>query len=130
MIDDPMGTSVLIVDDDPAFRGLAARMVTASGLIVAGEAGDAQEAIAAAAELRPDAFLVDFRLPDRDGIELARALDALPWAPRVVLTSSDPEVAGLCRGRARGGSVPFVAKEDLPSVRLDQLLGGHGTSRR
>jgi CheY-like chemotaxis protein len=124
MIDDPMGPSVLIVDDDPAFRGLAARMVIASGLTVAGEAGGAQEAIAAAAELRPDAFLVDFRLPDSDGIELAHALDALPWAPRVVLTSSDPDVATMCRRRANGHEVPFVAKEDLPSVRLDQLLGG------
>jgi DNA-binding NarL/FixJ family response regulator len=119
-----MSASVLIVDDDPDFRGLAVRMVAASGLTVAGQAGDAREAIAAAERLRPDAVLVDYGLPDGDGIDLGRTLDALPWRPRVLLTSSDPDVATLCRARAGGGELPFVAKEDLPTVRLDRLLGG------
>jgi two-component system nitrate/nitrite response regulator NarL len=116
---------VLIVDDDQAFRSLAARMVSASGLTVAGEAGDAREAIAVAAELMPDAVLVDFRLPDRDGIDLGHDLAALPWAPRVLLISGDPDVADLDRRAPGGGELPFVAKEDLPRAPLDRLLGGH-----
>jgi DNA-binding NarL/FixJ family response regulator len=69
-----MARSVLIVDDDPAFRRVAARMLKAAGLTVSGEAQDARAAIAAANASRPDAFLVDVGLPDRDGIDLAHEL--------------------------------------------------------
>lgn len=53
----------------------------------------------------------------------AHALDALLRWPRVVLTSGDPDVAAVGRGRAGGGALPFVAKDDLPSVRLERMLG-------
>jgi CheY-like chemotaxis protein len=119
-----MPDSVLIVDDDPAFRRLAARMLEALGLTVAGEAGDARAALAAAAALRPDAALVDVGLPDRDGIDLAGELAALPWSPRILLTSSDPEVGRLAARASDGRPLPFVAKEELPEAPLRQLLAG------
>ena len=70
----------------------------------------------------PDAALVDVGLPDRDGIELAYELAALPWRPRVVLTSSDGEVAAGIDARAAGRHLTFIAKEHLPNVALRQLL--------
>jgi CheY-like chemotaxis protein len=42
-----MTGSVLVVDDAPVFRGLARRMLTDSGLVVAGEAETADTAVAA-----------------------------------------------------------------------------------
>jgi DNA-binding NarL/FixJ family response regulator len=63
--------------------------------------------------------LVDVGLPDRDGIELARELAALPWAPRVVLTSTDRDAVS---GPRADGLPPFVPKEDLPGVSLYRLL--------
>ena len=118
-----MPASVLIVDDDPAFRGLARRILTASGLNVVGEAESVQAAGAAAAELRPDGVLLDVMLPDGDGVTFARELAALPWKPRVVLTSSYYDAAsedeiGDC------GGVSFVPKPDLPSAPLARLLEG------
>ena len=101
--------TVLIVDDDAAFRGLAARVLAAMGLQVVGEAGTYAEGAAAAAELRPDAALVDVGLPDGDGIELAAHLVALPWRPRVVVTSSDPDADAARRpssASARSASWP------------------------
>src|SRR4051794_37496352 len=88
-----MAGSVLIVDDDPKFRGLARRILTASGLDVVGEAENVQAGIAAAAELKPDGMLVDVMLPDGDGVALAGQLAALPWSPRVVLVSSYADAA-------------------------------------
>lgn len=117
---DLMPTSVLIVDDDAAFRRLAARMLTSAGLTVAGEAGDAAAAIAAANASRPGAFLVDVGLPDRDGVDLAYELSRLPWKPRVVVTSSDGQ-AGAAIGADRP-ALPFVAKEHLPNAPLRALL--------
>src|SRR4051812_7289785 len=88
-----MAPSVLVVDDDAAFRKLARRMLTALGLGVVGEAGTVAAATAAALDLRPDAVLVDVGLPDGDGIALARELADLPWRPRIVLTSTDADAA-------------------------------------
>jgi CheY-like chemotaxis protein len=115
--------SVLIVDDDPAFRALAGRMIRGAGMEVAGEADAAQTAIASAEELRPDAILVDVGLPDRSGIELAHDLARRPWSPTVVLVSSDPDSApGADDGTET--PLPFVPKAELPGAPLERLLSG------
>jgi DNA-binding NarL/FixJ family response regulator len=115
--------SVLLVDDDPTFRRLARRMLCATGLVVVGEAGTVAAAIAVARAVKPEAALVDVGLPDGDGITLAGELTALPWRPRVVLTSTDPDAAGPEDVR-RSGAGAFVAKGELPDAPLRQLLAG------
>ena len=120
--DDPsVSGSVLIVDDDPRFRRLAKRMLTAAGLTVVAEAADAQEAVIAANASKPDGILVDVGLPDRDGLDLARELLALEWHPRVLLTSTNPGAADPVDGQ--GDMLPFLPKEDLPNAPLHALLG-------
>jgi DNA-binding NarL/FixJ family response regulator len=119
--DGRMTRSVLVVDDDPAFRELACRLVKAAGLRVAGQAESATSALAAASELRPDGALVDVDLPDRDGISLAQDLTSLPWRPRVVLTSVDADAARPEDVR-RSGAHAFVHKAELPDG-LALLLG-------
>jgi DNA-binding NarL/FixJ family response regulator len=118
-----MRRSVLLVDDDPDFRGLAGRMLAGMGLAVVAEAETCAAAAVAAAELRPAAALVDVGLPDGDGLALAQQLAALPWRPRVVITSSDPDAAAGVVLR-RIGATGFVAKEDLPNGLLRALLAG------
>ena len=115
--------SVLVVDDDPEFRELAGRLLAASGLSVVGEADSVTAALAAAVQLKPSAVLADVELPDGDGVTLARELAALPWHPRVVLTSVDGDIT--TSGEARlAGARAFVVKADLPDAPLAQLLGG------
>jgi CheY-like chemotaxis protein len=118
----PMKVSVLVVDDDPVFRRLAQRILEACGLVVAGEADTAASAISVAGALRPDAVLVDVGLPDLDGIALARQLTALPWRPRVVLTSTNAEAATASDVRSSGAEA-FLPKNELPSAALEDLLG-------
>src|SRR3954452_10039303 len=110
-----MRSSVLLVDDDPDFRGLARRLLTAAGLGVVAEAESVASATAAALDLRPDAALVDVGLPDGNGIALARELTALPWPLRVLLTSTDPHAASPDEVRQAGAN-GFVPKADLPDV--------------
>lgn len=112
-----MAGRVLVVDDDPAFQSVAARILEAAGVHVIATAADATSALAIARELKPEAALVDVDLPDRNGIELAAELGALPWAPRVLLTSSDSDAV-----RPGDGLPPFVPKEDLPNAPLRKLL--------
>jgi DNA-binding NarL/FixJ family response regulator len=116
-----MSVSVLVVDDDPAFRGLACRMLIAAGLGIAGEAGTVAAATAAALELRPGAALVDIGLPDGDGIALARELAALPWSPRILLTSMDADAASA-EDVAGSGAASFLPKADLPTASLEHLF--------
>lgn len=119
-----MTPSVLIVDDDPAFRALARRMVSGAGLEVVGEADGAAAAAESADTLRPDAILVDVGLPDGSGIDLARDLAARPWAPRVVLVSSDPDAGPRPAADGAEHALPFVPKAELPNAPLDRLLKG------
>jgi DNA-binding NarL/FixJ family response regulator len=115
--------SVLLVDDDPTFLSLATRILTEAGLEVIGTVGDAARAVAAALSLKPDAALVDIGLPDRDGVDLAHELVALPWRPRVVLTSSDRDAAARIGSDGADGGLSFIPKEDLPGAPLLRLLG-------
>jgi DNA-binding response OmpR family regulator len=117
--------SVLVVDDDAGFRGIALRILQSAGFAIAGEADSCTTGMAVALDLRPPAILVDARLPDGDGVALARSLRELPWRPTVLLTSSDGDVAAQAAVADIGGPVPFVAKADLPNAPLGQMLDGN-----
>jgi CheY-like chemotaxis protein len=118
-----MVDSVLAVDDDPDFLALAAQVLTGLGVSGVLTAADAATALEVALAERPAAVLVDVDLPDRDGFDLARELDRLPWGPRVVLTSTDRD-AGRTIPAADRPALPFIAKEDLAGRELRRLLLG------
>ncbi len=117
-----MSVSVLIVDDDPAFRALARRLLADCGFMIVGEVDGVADALSSARRLKPSAALVDVELPDGDGFALARELAALPWQPRIVLTSIYPGV-GSTNEVHRHGAQAFVHKGDLPRAPLRRLLG-------
>ena len=114
--------SVLVVDDDAEFRKLARRLLAASGLTVVGEADSVAAALEAASRLEPSAVLLDVELPDGDGVTLARELAALPWRPRIVLTSVDESITNNDEAR-NAGARAFVQKAELPTAPLAQLFG-------
>jgi DNA-binding NarL/FixJ family response regulator len=117
----PMGKTVLIVDDHPSFRASARRMLEADGYEVVGEAPDGTSAIAAARELQPDVVLLDVRLPDLDGFQVAEQMAANGAAPAIVLTSSrdrsdfDYEIDA---GPAQG----FIPKSELSAEAITLLV--------
>jgi DNA-binding NarL/FixJ family response regulator len=117
--------SVLLIDDDPGFRLLARRAIAGTPMSVIGEADTAASGASAARDLKPDVMLVDVGLPDSDGITLARELSALPWGPRVILTSVDPDAASPAEVE-RSGALAFIPKHDLPGRGLKLLQDGTG----
>ena len=70
---DPFAPLVLVVDDDRANRKLAQDVLQRAGLRTI-EAANGREAIRVAREVLPDVILLDLRLPDMDGRDVARAL--------------------------------------------------------
>ena len=117
-----MAPSVLIVDDDPAFLGLLARILADLGIESVTTAADASQAVVSAQDARPDAVLVDIGLPDRDGADLAYELSDLPWRPRVVVTSSDSEAFLAIEPRDGRRELAFIAKEELAGDTLRRVL--------
>jgi DNA-binding NarL/FixJ family response regulator len=114
--------TVLIVDDHAAFRALARRLLEADGYEVVGEATDGQTGLNAADSLRPDVVLLDVRLPDMDGFQVACHLVAGGSTAAIVVTSSSDDP--LYPERAtRNGARGFVAKHDVCGAALDRLLG-------
>ncbi len=118
-----MTISVLVVDDDAGFRDLVSRLLLGLGLAVVAQVGTVAAAVEAADRLRPEAALIDIGLPDGDGVELAAVLAALPWRPRVVLISSDPDATTDEDARSEG-AIGFLSKAELPSARLRSMLAG------
>jgi CheY-like chemotaxis protein len=114
-----MSCSALVVDDDPGFLTLAVRILDGVGISVVATAVDGAQAVIAANATQPEAVLVDVGLPDRDGVDLAYELAALPWAPRVVLTSTDSDALGAIDRKPR---LPFLPKEELANGGLCRLL--------
>jgi DNA-binding NarL/FixJ family response regulator len=113
---------VLIVDDHESFRRLARRLLVACGFTVVGEAADAASAIRQVAALDPDVVLLDLVLPDGSGIDVARALAAVPRPPRVVLTSSRSR-SDFGSGFEWPGGCEFIPKHRLSAVTLGAVLG-------
>jgi two-component system response regulator AlgR len=83
---------VLIVDDEaPArsrLRDLLADCAAAVPTEVVGEAGNGREALELLGARAADLVLLDIRMPEMDGIELARHLLSLPKPPAVVFTTA------------------------------------------
>lgn len=84
-----MGLRCLVVEDQLMLQQLLTRMLrTQPGIEVVGSAGGATTAIQACATLLPELLILDFALPDGDGLAVARALQELNPQARVIVLSS------------------------------------------
>jgi DNA-binding NarL/FixJ family response regulator len=116
-----MAKTILIVDDHPSFRASARRMLEADGYDVVGEAADGARAINAVRELHPEVVLLDIRLPDVDGLQVAERLAADVAPPAIVLTSSHDRSDFGCEivvSPAHG----FIPKSELSAEAITSLI--------
>jgi len=102
--------TVLIVDDHPAFRASARRLLALDGFSVVGEAADGESALRLALELAPEVVLLDIGLPDRSGFDVAVELGRMQT--KVVLVSSRAQ-SDLGRRVVQSGALGFISKERL-----------------
>jgi DNA-binding response OmpR family regulator len=109
-----MGEHVLVVDDDPTVSDVVRRYLERSDFNVT-LAVDGKQALAAAAEHRPDLVVLDLMLPGLDGLEVCRRLRTRdPDLPVVMLTALGEEsdrVLGLSLGADDYVTKPFSPRE-------------------
>jgi DNA-binding NarL/FixJ family response regulator len=80
---------VAVVDDHPAVRlGLATAIRSEPGLVASGVAGTAAELAPVLYRNRPDVVLLDYNLPDVDGLTVCRNLKSQVPTPGVILYSA------------------------------------------
>jgi DNA-binding NarL/FixJ family response regulator len=117
--------SVLIADDHPVVRqGIAVLLSVHDDMLVAGEAADGDEALALAAELRPDVLLLDLKLPVLDGVAVLRELPSRSGRTRaLVLTSAaDKTQAALA---LQAGAAGFLYKDVDPDALVRAIRSVH-----
>lgn len=107
---------VLLVDDHRLMReGVRASLAADPGFEVVGECADGASVPAACEKAKPDVILLDLRLPDVHGLEVARRLRAGRADARVlVLTMYDDE--GIVAAIRQAGAMGFVPKSAPPSA--------------
>jgi two-component system response regulator AlgR len=80
---------LLVVDDEPlAVERLQLLLARCEGVSVAGTASEGEAALRIAEAVGPDLVLLDIAMPGMDGIEVARALGAMPKRPLVVFVTA------------------------------------------
>lgn len=114
-----MAATVVIVDDQASFRAVARALLESDGFEVIGEAADGAEGLSTVRALNPDIVLLDVRLPDQSGTQVARALREEPGSATVVLTST----ADYDFAVAECGAAAFIPKARLSGSSLREAIG-------
>jgi DNA-binding NarL/FixJ family response regulator len=112
---------VVVVDDEQLVRsGLRMILESAGDVEVVGEAADGGAAVEQVRLHRPDAVLMDIRMPAMDGLAATREITALPDPPKVVMLTTF-ELDEYVHAALENGAVGFLLK-DIPPRDLVQAV--------
>lgn len=112
-MNDHSGTRVLIAEDNYMVGEMVKALLEEIGYTVAGEASGGLEAVEMTQLLSPDVVLMDIQMPDMDGIEAARLIQACCPTPVVMLTAY--ETSELVKEASTAGVSAYLVKP--PSAR-------------
>ncbi|MEU7854667.1 response regulator transcription factor [Nonomuraea sp. NPDC049141] len=112
---------VMVVDDHPMWRDGVARDLAEAGYEVVAVVGEGRQALRVAGAVLPEVVVLDLRLPDMSGAEVAKGLAGMSPSPRVLVLSASAEpddVLDAVKAGASGYLVKSASREEfLDAVR-------------
>jgi two-component system response regulator NreC len=120
---------VLLSDDHPIVRrGVRTILESTSEYEVCGEAGDGEQTLALARDLRPDVVITDISMYPTNGLEVTKRLhQSMPHAKVLILTMHDS--VEMLRAAAVAGASGYLLKADAEEL-LVSALQSLGEGRR
>lgn len=110
-------TRILIADDHPLLREALCQVFSnQKDMEIVGQAGNGEEAIDLASQLKPDILVMDIMMPKLDGLEASRQIKKItPNTAILILTAYDDDnyVLGLLEAGATGYLMKSAKGQDL-----------------
>ncbi|ALE05804.1 hypothetical protein AL755_10535 [Arthrobacter sp. ERGS1:01] len=112
---------VVVVDDHPFFRdGVARGLAQSADIQVVGEADDGRAGLELIAREHPDVALVDYQMPDMDGLDVVHAVTRDKLPTKVVLLSAVTDSAVVFRALEEGAK-GYLGKDSRRSEIIDAV---------
>jgi len=111
---------IVVIEDDPPIRRFLRTGLTTQGFTVY-EAANGKQGIIEAGNRKPDLIILDLGLPDRDGVEVIKAIRAWSAMPIIILSArsnEDNKIKGLDAGADDYLTKPFGFGELLARIRV------------
>ena len=106
----------MVVDDTDHVRRMLRNMLELDGFEVVGEAGSGADAVAAVGDADPDVVVVDYKMPEMDGLETAGRIRELRPDQVMILYTAFVDADLEHRAREVGVSVVLGKVEGLESL--------------
>jgi len=114
--------TVVVVDDHPFFRDGLSRGLRQSGTLeVVGEAGTGREGLELIRSAQPDVAVLDYQMPDLDGLDVVHAVARDGLETRTLILSALTDSAVVFRALQEGAS-GYLSKESRRSEIIDAVL--------
>jgi DNA-binding NarL/FixJ family response regulator len=114
-----MSTRVVVVDDTDHVRNMIADILSLHGFDIVGRAATATEAVDLTVELAPDVVVMDYKMPEVDGLDATRQIRGKVPDQQVIVYSAfltpaiidEAREAGVTVCIAKGSGVEALATE-------------------
>lgn len=124
-----MPITVLLADDHQVVRdGLKTLLEAQSDIRVVGSVADGREAVAHAAQLKPDVVVMDISMPDMNGVEAARRVHAARAETRIVMLSMHSDAEHVYRA-LEAGATGYLLKNSAGSELVAAVRAVHAGRR-
>ncbi len=108
-----MPIRILLADDHAILRrGLKALLEREADVEVVGEAADGRETLQQVEALRPDVVVLDITMPNLNGIEAARQIQAKGWGTAIIILSMHSDEGYVLRA-LRAGAKGYLLKDTV-----------------
>lgn len=121
-----MPIRILLADDHAILRrGLRALLEREDDMEVVGEAADGRETLKQVEELKPDVVVLDITMPNLNGIESARQIQAKGWRTAIIILSMHSDEGYVLRA-LRAGAKGYLLKDAVEAelIRAIQAVAG------